>query len=70
VFVVPEAARWSYLAEHAKGSPASGAEPARTIGWLIDNAMDIVMAGKPDAARHACRVSTTRTTSTNGASVS
>jgi type I restriction enzyme M protein len=47
VFVVPEAARWSYLAEHAKGSPAFGAEPARTIGWLIDNAMDIVMRANP-----------------------
>jgi type I restriction enzyme M protein len=47
VFVVPEAARWSYLAEHAKGLPAFGAEPARTIGWLIDNAMDIVMRSNP-----------------------
>ena len=42
VFVVPAAARWSYLAENAKGRPARGAEPARTIGSLIDDAMSAI----------------------------
>lgn len=43
VFVVPSAARWSYLAENAKGRPARGVEPARTIGSLIDDAMSAIM---------------------------
>jgi type I restriction enzyme M protein len=44
VFVVPPAARWSHLAENAKGKPAVGGYPARTIGSLVDAAMDAVMA--------------------------
>lgn len=44
VFVVPPSARWSYLAENAKGKPAVGGYPARTIGSLVDAAMDAVMA--------------------------
>jgi type I restriction enzyme M protein len=44
VFVVPPAARWSYLAENAKGKPAEGGYPARTIGSLVDSAMDAVMS--------------------------
>lgn len=47
VFVVPPAARWSYLAENAKGKPAVGDEPAKTIGQLIDEAMSAVMAANP-----------------------
>lgn len=47
VFVVPPAARWSYLAENAKGKPAMGNEPAKTIGQLIDEAMSVVMAANP-----------------------
>ncbi len=43
VFVVPRAARWAYLAENAKGKPAREAEPARTIGSLIDDAMSEIM---------------------------
>ena len=39
VFVVPPEARWSYLAENAKGKPARGSEPERTIGSLVDNTM-------------------------------
>src|SRR5215210_6250153 len=39
VFVVPPEARWLFLAENAKGMPASGGQPARTIGSLIDDAM-------------------------------
>ena len=43
VFVVPPAARWSYLAENAKGKAAWGTEPERTIGSLIDDAMSAIM---------------------------
>lgn len=43
VFVVPPMARWSYLAENAKGQPARGSEPERTIGSLIDEAMSAIM---------------------------
>ncbi len=43
VFVVPATAHWTYLAEHAKGKPADGAEPERSIGYLIDAAMDALM---------------------------
>jgi len=44
VFVVPDVARWTYLATHAKGLPAVGNEPGKTIGVLIDEAMDALMA--------------------------
>jgi len=47
VFVVPEEARWAYLSENAKGRPAIGDEPAKTIGALIDTAMDAVMQENP-----------------------
>jgi type I restriction enzyme M protein len=43
VFVVPPEARWSYLAENAKGKAAVGAQPERTIGSLIDESMDAIM---------------------------
>jgi type I restriction enzyme M protein len=43
VFVVPPVARWSYLAQYAKGKPAEGFEPDRTIGELIVAAMDALM---------------------------
>ena len=38
VFVVPPIARWTYLAENAKGKPASDDQPAKNIGELIDEA--------------------------------
>ncbi|NED94782.1 type I restriction-modification system subunit M [Phytoactinopolyspora alkaliphila] len=47
VFVVPPTARWSYLAENAKGKTATGAEPAKNIGQLVDEAMDQVMKTNP-----------------------
>ncbi|MGO9856839.1 MAG: type I restriction-modification system subunit M [Acidimicrobiales bacterium] len=47
VFVVPPTARWSYLADNAKGKPASGSEPEKTVGQLIDGAMDVVMRANP-----------------------
>jgi type I restriction enzyme M protein len=43
VFLVPPQARWEYLAENAKGKPAVGDEAARTIGSLVDDAMDAIM---------------------------
>lgn len=43
VFVVPPTARWSYLAENAKGKPATGTEREKNIGELIDEAMKQVM---------------------------
>src|SRR4051812_44977163 len=43
VFVVPGEARWSYLAENAKGKPAVDGQAPRTIGSLIDDAMDAIM---------------------------
>src|SRR4051794_14038327 len=43
VFVVPPEARWLYLAENAKGKPAFGDQPERSIGWLIDHAMEAIM---------------------------
>jgi type I restriction enzyme M protein len=50
VFLVPEEARWAYLSENAKGKPAVGDEPAKTIGALIDAAMDAVMKTNPTLA--------------------
>lgn len=43
VFVVPPEARWSYLAENAKGKQSSDGQAPRTIGSLVDEAMDAVM---------------------------
>ena len=43
VFVVPEKARWSYLAQNAKGLPPTATAPARTIGSLVVEAMDAIM---------------------------
>lgn len=47
IFLVPEAARWSFLAENAKGQAPSGAEAGRTVGALIDEAMDQLMRANP-----------------------
>ena len=49
-FVVPPKARWSYLAQHAKGLPATDGYAAKTIGTLVDSAMDLVMAENPALA--------------------
>src|SRR5699024_8463555 len=46
-FWVPANARWSFLAEHAKGMPASMTEPAKNVGQLIDDAMREIMASNP-----------------------
>ncbi|MDT0200373.1 class I SAM-dependent DNA methyltransferase [Nocardioides sp. AE5] len=50
VFVVPPRARWSWLAEHAKGLSASAEEPEKNIGQLVDDAMDAVMTANPALA--------------------
>jgi type I restriction enzyme M protein len=47
VFVVPPEARWAYLSENAKGKPAAAGQPQKSIGWLIDDAMDAVMRANP-----------------------
>ncbi len=47
VFVVPPTARWNFLAENAKARPATAAEPGKSIGQLIDEAMDAVMKANP-----------------------
>jgi len=41
VFWIPADARWTYLAQHAKGSGQA------TIGQLIDDAMDLIMTANP-----------------------
>ncbi|GLB68748.1 class I SAM-dependent DNA methyltransferase [Arthrobacter mangrovi] len=50
VFWVPASARWVYLAENAKGLPAIGGEPAKSIGQLVDEAMDALMTANPSLA--------------------
>jgi type I restriction enzyme M protein len=42
VFWVAERARWGYLAENAKGLPAVAGEAPKSIGLLIDEAMDLI----------------------------
>ncbi|WP_394278799.1 type I restriction-modification system subunit M [Microbacterium sp.] len=45
VFWVPEPARWTFLASHAKGASVDGVD--NSIGLLIDEAMDAVMQANP-----------------------
>src|SRR5690606_2595633 len=47
VFSVPAAARWEYLARHAKGTQAAMGRAPQTIGELIDDAMDLIMGSNP-----------------------
>ncbi|ORC03887.1 restriction endonuclease subunit M [Mycobacterium persicum] len=42
-FTVPANARWEFLAAHAEGKSVVAGEPAKSIGVLIDEAMDAVM---------------------------
>lgn len=44
VFVVPPIARWSFLADNAKGFNPGDGTPDKNIGQLIDEAMDAVIA--------------------------
>lgn len=43
VFVVPPEARWTFLAENAKGKVGTGGQVEQTIGSLVDGAMDAIM---------------------------
>ena len=56
VFWVPAQARWPYLAENAKGLPAAGGEPPKSIGLLIDEAMDLIMGANPSLAATLPRI--------------
>ena len=56
VFWIPPTARWGYLAEHAKGLPASAGAPPRTIGELIDGAMEHIMGANPSLAATLPRI--------------
>ncbi len=46
-FWVPADARWSYLAEHSKGLPETATEHAKSIGQLVDEAMDLLIGSNP-----------------------
>jgi len=47
VFWVPPHARWTYLAQHAKGLPAQDGQPHKNIGQLVDEAMDLLIGANP-----------------------
>lgn len=47
VFWVEPQARWSFIAEHAKGIPQSSTEDRRSVGDLIDAAMRALMKDNP-----------------------
>jgi type I restriction enzyme M protein len=56
VFWVSERARWTYLAENAKGLPAmDGAEP-KSIGQLIDESMELIMSDNKSLAATLPRI--------------
>ena len=50
VFWVPPTARWPHLANNAKGLSASMGQPAKSIGLLIDEAMELIMGSNPSLA--------------------
>jgi type I restriction enzyme M protein len=50
VFWVPARARWIFLANNAKGLYAAMGEPAKSIGELVDDAMDQLMGSNPSLA--------------------
>jgi type I restriction enzyme M protein len=50
VFWVPANARWDFLAENAKGIGPSAGEAEKSVGLLIDEAMDAVMQANPQLA--------------------
>jgi type I restriction enzyme M protein len=56
VFWVPSGARWTYLATNAKGLPAAMGEPAKSIGQLVDNAMDLLMSANTALAATLPRI--------------
>ena len=56
VFWVPPAARWNHLATNAKGLPAAMGEPAKSIGQLVDEAMDLLMSANASLAATLPRI--------------
>ncbi|OBK09902.1 type I restriction-modification system subunit M [Mycobacterium asiaticum] len=50
IFVVPAAARWTFLVDNAEGTPGDDGGPSKNIGQLIDEAMDAVMKANPTLA--------------------
>ncbi|WP_160665469.1 class I SAM-dependent DNA methyltransferase [Pseudarthrobacter sp. ATCC 49987] len=56
VFWVSERSRWTYLAENAKGLPAMDGAEAKSIGQLIDEAMDLIMANNKSLAATLPRI--------------
>jgi type I restriction enzyme M protein len=56
VFWIPVQARWSYLAENAKGRGPADGRPAQTVGELIDDAMDHIMGSNPALAATLPRI--------------
>ncbi|MFB0835716.1 class I SAM-dependent DNA methyltransferase [Arthrobacter halodurans] len=56
VFWVSEHARWDYLAQNAKGLPAMDGQAPKSIGELIDGAMEAVMAANPSLASTLPRI--------------
>ena len=56
VFWVPANARWDYLASNAKGLPALEGQEPKSIGELINSAMDEVMNANPTLAATLPRV--------------
>ena len=56
VFWVAARARWRYLADNAKGTPAAVGEVAKSIGELIDDAMDSLMVDNPSLAATLPRI--------------
>ena len=56
VFWVPLPARWPFLAANAKGLPAAMGEPAKNVGQLVDEAMDLLMGSNPSLAATLPRI--------------
>ncbi len=56
VFWVPAVARWDYLAANGKGLPAIDGAAPKSIGLLIDEAMDTVMRANPSLAATLPRI--------------
>ena len=56
VFWVPANARWEYLSSNAKGLPAMDGQEPKSIGELVNSAMDEVMNANPTLAATLPRV--------------
>jgi len=56
VFWVPSTARWTYLSTNAKGLQAAMGERAKTIGELVDDAMDLLMGSNHGLAATLPRI--------------